>query len=128
MRSQSWKPVVYLSTTIVAVVLVLTLVYGVAKLLIPGFTILGIRRAEGRVVVGIAAGLAYMSVLATTKLLKRYWGREFGSYLDDPDQETAELRSTKTLMCRRCGTPFPVYSNDTHAAGFCSQACQSRGA
>ncbi|HVE42817.1 MAG TPA: hypothetical protein VNM14_23250 [Planctomycetota bacterium] len=128
MQSQSWKPVVYLSTTIGAVVVVLALVYTTAKLLIPGFSVLGIRRGEGRLLVGIAGALAYGSVLLTTRLLKRYWGREFGNYLDDPDQETAELRATKTTICRRCGTPFPVYSNDAHAAGFCSQACQSRGA
>jgi len=128
MQSQSWKPVVYLSTTIGAVVVVLALVYTAAKLLIPGFSVLGIRRGEGRLLVGIAGALAYGSVLLTTRLLKRYWGREFGNYLDDPDQETAELRATKTTICRRCGTPFPVYSNDAHAAGFCSQACQSRGA
>ncbi len=128
MKPQSWKPLVYISSTIGAVVLVLTIVTLSAKLLIPGFSIVGIHRGEGRLLIGVAGALAYGSVLATNRILKRYWGREFGSYLDDPDLETAELRSMKTSRCRRCGTPFQVYSNDAHAAGFCSQACQSRGA
>jgi len=128
MNSQSWKPLVYVSATLGAVAVVLTLAYGIAKLLIPGFTIVGVRRGEGRILIGIAGVLAYGTVLATNKILKRGWGREFGTYLDDPDQETSTLPSSSTRMCRRCGTPFQVYSNDAHASGFCSQACKSRGA
>ena len=128
MKSQSWKPLVYTSATLGAVAAVLALVYGIAKLLIPGFTLVGIRRGEGRLLIGIAGALAYGTVMAMNRILKRYWGQQFGSYLDDPDRETSELHSTKTLPCRRCGTPFQVYANDAHAAGFCSQACRSRGA
>jgi hypothetical protein len=129
MPSQSWKPLVYLSTTVGAVVLVLALTYGITKLLFPGFTILGIHRGEGRALIAIACALAYGSVVVTTRILKRYWGREFGTYLDDPDRETLGPPVTSTTtMCRRCGTPFQVFSNDAHAAGFCSLACKSRGA
>jgi len=127
MNPQSWRPIVYISSTLGAVVVVLALVYGTTKLLFPGFTILRVDRGEGRALLVIAAGVAYGSVVATTKLLKRYWGREFGSYLDDPDQVTSEPRASITKMCRRCGTPFQVHSNDAHAVGFCSQACMSRG-
>ena len=128
MNSQSWKPIVYISATIGAVVVVLALAYGITKMLFPGFTILSLHRGEGRALLVIAGALAYGSVVVTTKILKRYWGREFGTYLDDPDKETAELRASGTQKCRHCGTPFQVYSNDAHAAGFCSQACKSRGA
>ena len=79
-------------------------------------------------IVGIAGALAYGSVVATGRILKRFWGREFGSYLDDPDGERSGLPSTSTRNCRRCGSPFQVYTNDAHAAGFCSQGCKSRGA
>jgi hypothetical protein len=128
MSSQSWKPLVYILSTLGAVVIALGLVYGAAKLLIPGFTIVGVPRGEGRILVGIAGALAYGSVVATTKIMKRFWGREFGSYLDDPDSDRSGLPSTVTQNCRRCGSPFQVYDNDAHAAGFCSRACQSRGA
>jgi len=126
MNSQSWKPVVYLSTTVGVVVVVLGLVYGITKLLFPGFTILNLHRGEGRALLAIAGALAYGSVVATTKILKRHWGREFGTYLEDPDVDTP-LPASVTTMCRRCGTPFQVYTNDAHAAGFCSQACKTRG-
>jgi hypothetical protein len=128
MKSQSWKPLLYISSTVGAAAVVLMLVYGITKLLFPGFTIFGLDRGEGRALLVIAGALAYGSVVATTKILKRIWGREFGTYLDDPDGETAELRSTGTNRCRRCGSSFQAYANDAHAAGFCSQACRSRGA
>jgi len=119
LNTQSWKPIVYISSTLGAVVVVLALVYGVAKLLIPGFTLVAIGRMQGRILVGIAGALAYGAVVATNKVLKRYWGSEFGSYLDDPDQETPGPRASISKMCRRCGTPFQVHSNGAHAAGFC---------
>jgi hypothetical protein len=128
MKSQSWKPLVYISATLGAVGTVLALVYGIAKLLFPSFSMVGIRRGEGRILLGIAGVLAYGTVLAANKVLKRVWGREFGSYLDDPDGETVELESMQSKRCRRCGSRFPAYTNDAHAAGFCSQACRSRGA
>jgi hypothetical protein len=145
-NSQSWRPLVYLSTTLGAVGVVLALVYGIARLLIPGFSVVGIRRGDGRILIEIAGALAFGTVLATTWILKRYWGRAFGTvlattwilkrywgrafgtYLDNPDADPLHLRANGTHKCRRCGTPFQVYSNDAHAAGFCSQACQKRGA
>ena len=64
--------------------------------------------------------------MATNYLLKRYFKREFGTYLDDPDSEQTGLPPGIAKVCLRCGSPFQAFRNDAHVAGFCSQGCRDR--
>jgi hypothetical protein len=123
-RSQSWKPLVHLSSTLGAVAIVLALGYGAATLIDPRFSIFGLRRAEGKILLAVAAALAYGSVLGTTGLLRRFFGRQFGTYLDDPENDLTELGPGHDRRCRRCGSSFQAYHHDAHATGFCSQSCR----
>ena len=52
-----------------------------------------------------------------------HFGREFGTYLDDVDQDVPDLGPGQDKRCLRCGSRFSAYHNDAHRAGFCSQAC-----
>jgi ribosomal protein S27AE len=122
-KSHAWKPIVYLTASLCAVAIALTLAYLLASLIIPGFTLVGLRRAEGKLMLAVACGIAYGTVLATNWLLKRMYGREFGTYLDEPDDESVGLHPTLEKRCSRCGTVFGAFHNDFHAAGFCSRAC-----
>ena len=122
MKSHRWKTQVYLGVTLGAVGLVLGIFYGIMGMVIaetPG----GLKRGEGRLLIAIACGLAYGTVVLANYALKRGWGHRFGSFLDDPDQETLPPPPGVETRCRRCGLSFPVYPNDAHNAGFCSWAC-----
>ena len=122
--SQGWKPVVYLATTVAAAATVLGLVYGLIRIFVPGFSFLKFRRSEGDILLWITGMIAYGTVLRITALLKRYLGREFGTYLDDADQIEPGVRPALEKTCTRCGLVFPAFPNDFHIAGFCSHACQ----
>ena len=124
MGSQGWKPVVYATTTIAASAIMLGLLYLVIRLVYPGFSLFWLRRADGELLILIAGWIAYGSVLAVTALLKRFFRREFGTYLDDADQIEPGERPSLEKICTRCGMAFPAFPNDFHAAGFCSRACQ----
>jgi hypothetical protein len=124
-KSQSWRPPVYLGVTIGGVIVVLAVCYGIAKLVHPGFSLVGMSREDGRLTLLIAGVLAYGTVVVVTRLLKRVYGREFGTYLDDPDAPEPGLRPSDEKPCARCGTLFAVFPNDFHAAGFCSRACRN---
>ena len=113
----------YLLVTMAAVVVVLTLVYLVARAVVPGFTLLGLRRREGDLLLWIVGGIAFGTVVGTTWLLKRFFGKEFGTYLDDPDADVEGLHPACEKVCLRCGTPFAAFRNEFHAAGFCSHLC-----
>lgn len=123
-KSQSWKPVVYMGVTIGAVAAVLGAIYLLALIANPRFSLVGIDRDGGRLTVFIAGCVAYGTVVATTRLLKKYYGREFGTYLDDADAIELGPAPSIEKLCARCGTRFAVFPNDPHAAGFCSRACQ----
>lgn len=123
MTSHRWKPPVYFGVTLGAVVIVLALAFGLARLVHPGFTLKGLGKLEGRITLLVGGGLAYGTVVATTRLLKRHFGREFGTYLDDVDHDLAEIGPGEDKRCPRCGTRFHAYHNDAHREGFCSQPC-----
>jgi hypothetical protein len=124
MGSHGWKPVVYVATTITAAAIMLGLVYLLVRLVYPGFSLFGLSRADGELILLIAGMIAYGSVLAVTEFLRRYFGREFGTYLDDADRIEPGERPALEKVCPRCGSAFPVFPNEFHAAGFCSRACQ----
>jgi hypothetical protein len=124
MKSHGWKPVVYVTTTLAAVAVVLALAFLVARLVHPGFTLVGMHRSEGKLTLVIAGLMAYGTVMAVNQLLKRFYGREFGTYLDDPDEVGPGQRPPLEKICTRCGERFGAFRNDFHAAGFCSRACQ----
>lgn len=123
--SHTWKPLVYIGVTLGGVAVALGTLFLLVKLVHPGFSLVGLRKGEGRAVIAIACIVAYGTVVGITRLLKRRFGRVFGTYLDDPDAEDeAHVASSSNRPCRRCGTLFAVFRNDFHAAGFCSRACQ----
>ncbi len=122
MRSQSWRPLVYLGVTAGAVVVVLGLIAGFLFLVAPsGMRRIG--RVEGRAMVLAAGVIAYLTVMITNRVLKKYFGRQFGTYLDDPDTTEDGPQPAATKQCLRCGLVFGAFHNDFHAAGFCSHAC-----
>lgn len=117
--AQGWKPVVYLGSTLLAALLVVGLFFGMVRLLFP--------RADSRDMkpaVYAAAVLAYGTVVITTQLLKRRFGRDFGTYLDDINEDPPVPMTGRPKVCSRCGTRFNACSNDAHRAGFCSQSCE----
>ena len=124
-KSHAWKPIVYLGFTIGGVIAVLGGLYLMIRLICPEFSLLEVLRVDGEAVLWCAGAIAYVTVLAITAFLKRSYGREFGTYLDDPDVVEPGPRPSEAKICPRCGTRFGVFPNDFHAAGFCSRACQS---
>ena len=124
MNSQSWKPVVYISVTIAGVALVLGFLFLCVWVVHPGFSLVGLRRDEGKLTLIIAGAIAYGTVIVINRLLKKYYGREFGTYLDDPDEIEPGPRPPMEKICTRCGAVFAAFRNDFHAAGFCSRGCQ----
>ena len=123
-KSQSWKPLVYLGATAGSVAVVLTAFYVLIMLFFPHFSLAELGRGNARVIAVVAGLTAYGTVVAVTRLLKKYYGREFGSYLDDADAVEPGPPPSRDKLCARCGTLFGVFHNDFHAAGFCSRACQ----
>jgi hypothetical protein len=111
----------YIGTTAGAVLLVLGVFYGIVRMSYASHEPIG--RRTGRVLVGIACGLAYGTVVATTWALKRFYGHKFGSYLDDADAEEPDRRPKHGKLCARCGMLFQVCPNDAHQNGFCSHSC-----
>lgn len=123
-KSQSWKPLVYMGVTIGGVALVLGALFLAIRLIEPRFSLLDLRRGDGRLLVTMAGAAAYVTVVVITQLLKRSFGREFGTYLDDADAVEESPRPSHHKLCARCGTRFGVFPNDFHEAGFCSRACR----
>lgn len=123
-KSHAWKPAVYLGLTIGGVIAVLGVLYLTIRLILPEFSVLELLRVDGEATLWVAGSIAYVTVLAITALLKRTCGREFGTYLDDPDVVEAGPAPSEEKVCPRCGARFGAYRNDFHAAGFCSRACR----
>src|ERR1043165_4075707 len=84
-KSQSWKPVVYMGVTVGSVVIVLGVLYLLILIAAPKFSLVGMSRGEGKATILAAGMIGYGTVVVTTKLLKKFYGREFGTYLDDAD-------------------------------------------
>src|SRR6185436_3526485 len=123
-KSQSWKPVVYMGFTVGAVMVVLGVLYLAILLFNPHFSLIALSRDAGRETILAAGMIAYGTVVAVTWLLKKYYGREFGTYLDDTDAIEPGPAPSNEKLCARCGSLFAVFRNDFHSAGFCSRACQ----
>jgi len=123
-KSHSWKPIVYMGVTIGSVGVVLGVLYLLMLVINPHFSLVGLDRAGGRLTLFIAGAVAYGTVVGTTRLLKKYYGKEFGTYLDDADAIEPGPAPSNEKLCARCGALFAVFRNDFHSAGFCSRACQ----
>lgn len=123
-KSQSWKPLVYMGVTVGGVAVVLGTVFLLIRLIDPHSSLIGLRRGDGELTIYIAALIAYGTVVGITRLLKKYYRREFGTYLDDADAIELGPAPSNEKLCARCGTLFGVFHNDFHAAGFCSRACR----
>src|SRR6185369_2208478 len=123
-KSQSWKPLVYLGATAAGVAVVLAAFYLLVMLFCPHFSLAELGRGNARAIALVAGLTAYGTVVAVTRLLKKYYGREFGTYLDDADAIEPGPAPSNEKLCARCGSLFAVFYNDFHAAGFCSRACQ----
>jgi hypothetical protein len=123
-KSQSWKPLVYMGVTIGGVAGVLGVLYLLILLINPRFSLVGMSPNDGKLTLLIAGVIAYGTVIATTRLLKKYYGREFGTYLDDADAIEPGPAPSNEKLCARCGSLFAALHNDFHAAGFCSRACR----
>ena len=119
--SHSWKPIVYIGVTIGSVGVVLGTLLLLAWMVHPKFSLVKENARLTAVLLGLAA---YGTVVAVTRLLKKHYGREFGSYLDDADAVEAGPAPDREKLCARCGTLFGVFRNDFHEAGFCSRACR----
>ena len=124
-KSHVWRPAVYLSATIGGVLAVLGALHLTIRLIYPEFSLKELLRVDGELTLWMAGVVAYVTVLVITALLKRYYGREFGTYLDDADTVEIGPGPTDHRLCARCGTLFAVFPNDFHAAGFCSRACRN---
>ena len=123
-KSQSWKPLVYKGVTVGSVVVVLGFLYLLILIVEPKFSLVGMSRGDGKATILAAGMIGYGTVVVMTKLLKKYYGREFGTYLDDAEAIEPGPAPSNEKLCARCGTLFGVFHNDFHAAGFCSRACQ----
>jgi hypothetical protein len=124
-KSHAWKPLVYLGLTTGGVIVVLGALVLTLRVITPEFSLSKALREDGEATLWIAGSIAYVTVLGITALLRRHYGREFGTYLDDPDLIEAGPGPSEEKLCPRCGTRFGVYRNDFHAAGFCSRACRN---
>lgn len=124
MKRDEFKTTAYLAITLASVIIVLTTAYLILRTIDPGFTLVGLRRSEGKGTLALIGMLAFGTVVATTWILRRFCRGWFGETLDDPDAVEASARPALEKSCLRCGAFFGVFRNDFHAAGFCSRACQ----
>ena len=124
MKSHGWKPIVYLGATFGGVMLVMLLAHLLILLIFPRGISSGSDRNSAKMVYMVAAGLALGVGLMINHLLKRHFRHYFGTYLDDPDAPEDVAPPPTTKVCLHCGSPFPAYRNDLHAAGFCSPGCR----
>lgn len=120
MKPDESRTTAYFAITLASVAIVLSIAYLVARIVDPRFTLIW----EGEAIAAIAGLLAFGTVVATTWLLRRFFGGWFGATLDDPDAVEHPKRPALEKSCLRCGAFFGVFKNDFHAAGFCSRACQ----